>query len=365
MNDLDTLRSAFPEQPAPTTEVVTAARQRLTEQAGTPTRRRSNWLGTHRLGTALTAGMAAVAITVFAIPLAQRDSQEPPVDSAPPVPGSTGVRQLTANQILLAAATRQEQATGRYYRIRTIGASRMLRIGTGPSAYTLEQRWVHETWIPAKDSDPAWFGSRYLGARPATAEDKAKWERAGSPTRWRLEADTEDGYRIVTAAPDKGQLDRIDDNVAKRYELGSREGLTAAQIRKLPTDTAQLRKFLLRTNGLEGTRISDASWLFHMTSGLLLHTPAPPKVRAAAFRILAGLPDIRNEGEARDKLGRTGTALTLTQLASDGSFSVTYRLLIDSTSRMLSFATTGPKSGEQVIDAAGWTNDTPRIPPIR
>ncbi|MCB5163402.1 CU044_5270 family protein [Streptomyces bambusae] len=80
-------------------------------------------------------------------------------------------------------------------------------------------------------------------------------------------------------------------------------GLTWDDLKTLPTDPQALRTRLL---GGEAT-LSDG--FFGGSGQLLAQAPVPPQVRAAFFRILADLPDIRLVGEVRDAVGRTGTAV--------------------------------------------------------
>ncbi|MCO5972413.1 hypothetical protein [Actinoallomurus soli] len=48
-----------------------------------------------------------------------------------------------------------------------------------------------------------------------------------------------------------------------------------------------------------------------MAGTLLSQAPAPPRVRAAAFQMLATLPGVKAEGTAADPMGRTGRVISL------------------------------------------------------
>ncbi|MCO5986686.1 hypothetical protein NE235_11290 [Actinoallomurus spadix] len=87
-------------------------------------------------------------------------------------------------------------------------------------------------------------------------------------------------------------------------------------------------------------------------TGLLAMTPAPPAVRAAAFRALASLPEVRNLGRVD---GGQGLLIT-----DNGA---TIKLVLDpATSRIRSSTYTGKGekvTGGDTVDAAEWTNVGP------
>jgi len=92
--------------------------------------------------------------------------------------------------------------------------------------------------------------------------------------------------------------------------------VTYRQIQDLPTEPDALRSEVRRMmlNNDDGPVPPDHQDRF-LTScmiGLISTQPAPPKVRAAAFRSLAGLPQTEKLGTRRDSTGREGTALAIT-----------------------------------------------------
>lgn len=82
--------------------------------------------------------------------------------------------------------------------------------------------------------------------------------------------------------------------------------LTFAQIQRLPGDDAKLRArvvAMLPANAGDDV-LADA------LLGLLWRKPSPPGVRAAAYRLLADLPNVRYLGKRVDGLGRPGEAFS-------------------------------------------------------
>jgi hypothetical protein len=88
-----------------------------------------------------------------------------------------------------------------------------------------------------------------------------------------------------------------------------------AQLRRLPTSPARLRAFFLaHPDGSQDARQpgqTRVEWLVTAAVYLLESEPVPARVRAAAFRMLSGLPGIRNAGPVTDPLGRRGTGILL------------------------------------------------------
>jgi hypothetical protein len=316
------------------------------------------------VGIVLTAAAASVAVAALGLPMLTADDhttgQGGPDGSAAPAITSPSAKPLTAGQVLLVAAVTEEQAgapTGRYFGVRTLSHS-YLTVGTGASAYKLDRRWVIERWTGAK-GEKSWFGSRDLGAHPATAADEAKWRRAGSPSRWDLgPADSASGDHVfVSSVPAKGSVTSLV-FPGDQYFVGARDAVTSAEIRALPTEPAALRAYLLRVvDAGPGAGEINRS-LVYAASGLIFNTPAPPKVRGAALRLLASLPGAHLDEGATDLQGRRGVAVSF-DFAQKG----TLRLIIDpKTGKVLGESHRGGKDGDTTVLAWGWTNEQPRIP---
>lgn len=309
MNEFDVLRKAFPEQEPPSPEATEAARRQLVE------RPRESFARTGRLGTAITAATALVAVVGLggALLVGQhRDSVSLPAGPTT----TTAPRLTTAAEVLIALAVQQEKdekVSGTYFRVRS------LQMTTGKYA----RRTITESWMPMKPGVASWFGWVDL-AHPAPVVTKMSFR------------DVPPGYYLTGEKP-----------------------LSAKQIAALPTDPQALRKALL-TPGLSAT---DQDYTVFSAAGrLLFEMPSPPKLRGAALRVLAALPGTRIRIGVQDPLGRTGTEVGMNTTRD----SITATYIIDTTSgRLLSSTIRGPKSGSTVVLESGWTDERPTPPSTR
>ena len=246
MDELNKIRSAFPEQPGPSPHVTDQARrqvQALAREAATARRRDRLYAAAKsgRAGIGLTAVAASVALAALAAPIVLGPGSGP---DAGPVPSTVipTPRLMTASQVLLATAVKQEKnekVSGKYYRVRSL----QLRVGTrvGSPKYTLERRSITESWMPMKQGVESWFGWVDLGARPATPGDTAKWKAQGSPRSWQLNYEVDP----VTMDPNWPTVRKMTfDEVPPGYYLSGVRPVTAKQIQALPTDPAKLRTVL-------------------------------------------------------------------------------------------------------------------------
>jgi hypothetical protein len=76
--------------------------------------------------------------------------------------------------------------------------------------------------------------------------------------------------------------------------------LDYARIQRLPTDPEKLKSALLNSYELRPVRIQRQIAVIDLLQSVLSEAPAPPKVRAAAYRALAALPHIANLGRTKD-----------------------------------------------------------------
>ncbi len=99
----------------------------------------------------------------------------------------------------------------------------------------------------------------------------------------------------------------------RRFPLGqvdplTRIDVTTAELAAAPTDPARLRAWLtdrIRRAGSEPT----GGILFRAGESLVMHLPVTPPLRAAAYRMLAGLDGVHSLGPVTDRHGRAGTAV--------------------------------------------------------
>jgi hypothetical protein len=149
-----------------------------------------------------------------------------------------------------------------------------------------------------------------------------------------------------------------------------------AELQQLPTDPAALKARLLATYAGHGTEANDpmgeSQWLFTIVSGLVTDMPVSGPVRAAAFRVLADLPGTRLVPVATDALGRTGTAVTLTDAPiREGAVLQSWLIIDPRTSTALAQESHVVKAGGQqaglagtrwysaAVQSSGWTDQAP------
>ncbi|MET8909170.1 CU044_5270 family protein [Micromonospora sp. NPDC004551] len=329
------------------------------------------------LGTGLAGAAAAgvLAVSVVAAPPDARTDIPPLAGGQPGAADSTGASAtpLTARDILLAAATRAEQApaeTGRYWHVKTIDVYGPVRVGTGASAYSLLRSSINESWDAGDPREASWSGQRDLGARPRSADDERAWRAAGSPTTWNVEVDGP-ARLVLSIRPGKGSLSREPEPPRFLESLGE---LTLEQVRQLPDEPDALRAWVtdrIRTGkdmGFAAGSAESNSLLFGYLSRLLLDTPAPPKVRAAAFRILADISGVRSLGLVQDARGRSGQGVEFRSGAETEWLIVdmaTHRLLA---SKIISLPKGEPVSGGKerstLVLTAEWSDAAPQAPTL-
>ncbi|MER6948659.1 CU044_5270 family protein [Nonomuraea sp. NPDC000554] len=139
------------------------------------------------------------------------------------------------------------------------------------------------------------------------------------------------------------------------FSMAGRD-LTFAQIQRLPADAGALKE---RVAGVLPAGSADGV-LADALSGLLWSKPSPPGVRAAAYRLLADLPNVRYLGSRADQRGRQGDAFSF----APGDPDVQRTLIIDpASSQVLSSTDSGGPDGPgervELVLEAGWTDKGP------
>lgn len=366
MNDLESIRKAFPEDDGPSPEVSATARRQLQsliheeKHRSRPTLARVGWIG-----GAVTATTAVVTVVALGVPLLQGpDSGDVGVAPATLTPP----RLASASEVLIDAAVKQEadeKVSGKYYLVRTLHVDTGTRVGS--PKYTLKRQSITERWMPMKPGVASWFGWVELGYKPATPGDEAKWRAQGAPKSW-VQSELVDP---ITAAPTEPVVNKMSfEDVPPGYYLSGDKPLTAQQIAALPTDPVKLRAILLRNVEVRSDAAVDYA-VYAAAGRLLFEAPSPPKLRGAALRVLSTIPGVTIEQNVKDPLGRVGTKISLktdfgrmkpgaeATLFSDGR--VDY--IIDPVhGRLLASQTTGPKTSAEVVLESGWTDKRPTPP---
>ena len=314
---------------------------------------------------ALVAAVLAIAILV------PREDASPGAGDPPTADGST-------REMLLAAAVRAESVPtrGAYWHVRSTSTTSLRReLGRGDNPYTVEVLSVTELWT--KRNGQTWWGVREW-ARPKSPEDEAAWRRDGSPSEWCMgSTDTEPPQsNCLQTAPGIASLTRVGEDT---FVVVEGRDLTFAQLQRLPDAPEALRDWVVDAVNDDLDPSATAEILednvAEVLANLLVDVPAPPGVRAAAFRALADMPNVRSIGPTTDELGRAGvgvlidTAGILVTRGGPYKGKVTRKLIIDSdTSHVLaSEANVGessdPFSGTLILEI-GWTDQEPREPAL-
>ncbi|NDU73178.1 hypothetical protein GWI34_11105 [Actinomadura sp. DSM 109109] len=373
------LRDARPEEMDPAAPVDEGVRRAELARAmaapagagSTAPARRARPVWKLGLAAAVSAGAVAAAVVVVA----------PGGDGTPSRgPGGGGEQVLDARTVLLAAA---EKADGQTDTVRAFWhqvtvSSSTYPVGKGGGRYDVTVRSRAETWTPSRPGGKAWSAQQELGARPATKADEEAWRRAGSPGTFKIEIPVAAGGRPkgFTARTAPGPRSLSGSALVggdKVFWLG--RNVSMKDLRSLPSDPKRLRAALLRWykgHDTESNRPMAADrWLYAVARGLVLDMPVKPEVRAAAFRMLAGLPAVRSLGRVTDPQGRTGNAIGLEEKTPRGV--IRDELIIDPASgtalgsRNVMVA---PAAGEGVpagrtmnstaLVGAEWTDSKPR-----
>ncbi|MEV5575426.1 CU044_5270 family protein [Spirillospora sp. NPDC052269] len=351
--------------------VAAAGRARLLQMAGgeesvAETRRpaRTRLLASPRSRWMLGAGLLPVAAAgVAAVTLAGHGS-------APVSPSSDG----QARRVLLVAATRTESApaTGRYFRFRTERGGLSL-VGSKDHPYKVVGKTVQDVWYPVASGTTGLFSFQQLGARPATPADAAAWRAAGSPDPVRVPCDEHVVYGGNKESQTTDRCARIPmrPRPASSAPLEPGPGMfgqppVGLDLAKLSDNPATLRRQLLawtRSGGLNGPVEGDSAQLWTAALYIIASPigPVRPTLRAATYRVLAALPDVRSLGEVTDQKGRRGQALARTAKSSEGVAPGTDRLVIDPrTGAPLESSNTGNASqGYMSVLDFGYTDATP------
>lgn len=379
----DLVRRARPHSPADWSHEPQAHRvlSEVLAHPAEPTRPAADRSGVRRstvrwsfLGTGLVGAAAAAALIVPAVVSAPQPGVQPPIGTsgAPATAAAPAAR-----DILLAAATRAEAApvrSGRYWHVRKELVSGPIEVGTAPNTYHVMRREVQESWRARDAAGGNWDGLRDLGARPRTAADETAWKAAGSPTTWNLGPSDTAGKDdlVLSTRPGKGHLFK-----GNRPGPGERPPLDHSldTVRRLPTDAADLRDTMLRgiradadfPAGSESEHIR----LFGELTRLLLDAPAPPKVRAAAFRVLADIPGVRSLGDVRDAGGRPGLGVQMSMRKKGLSWA--HEIVVDAGSLQLLAEKSVSRSGAKAVPvkeqsilvyAAEWSDAEPQVPAV-
>ncbi|GAA1393655.1 CU044_5270 family protein [Catellatospora coxensis] len=309
------------------------------------------------LRIALAAGLPAAALTaavaVFLAGGTGTGTTPPRAEGTPSLgvdvttAASAAPAPRTARQFFLVAAERIEAGTatsGRYWVLAKENAQ-PLRVGPATRPYHIRYGMERAYWDNMSTAYAGAARKRFAGAAPITAEDVAAWQADGSPTRWVVI----EGKLVLT--PDPGPWRPMPGRPAPRgsekqthalptYELAGGQ-VTLAQLNALPAEPQALRRTLSGMLGRSEVQIATDHALFVAAQQLVSDLPVSPRVRAAAYRVLAEVKGATVLGTVQDQHGRTGTAVGFVRKDDGGRWYQT-RLIVD--------LTTGKALAEEIWD---------------
>ncbi|GAA1283964.1 hypothetical protein Psi02_34400 [Planotetraspora silvatica] len=373
MDDLKMVRDAYGEI-TPDPQMETRIRARLAHEGGRTASRPGFLRGRAGIGLGLLATAAAAAVAVAAVGIGTGGgSGTAPVAGAP-------ATELSAKSILLAAADQAAtESAGRYWRLHMIsGSSGKVE---GADAYTIFGPNEFEGWRSPSTQETDFTFQRELAAYPLTAEDKAAWKEAGSPTSFKVRnnADfitykaTDGAWTEQRATPkDKKFAAESFKQLCARPDAAAKcppsAQMTWSEKEKIASDPARFQE-LLFPKAAPGT--SPANKLMQGFN-FLIEQPASPAIRAKAFRVLADLPGVRSVGKVKSLDGRSGVGIAAEGEMIDGSGATfEYQVILDpKTHKVIGDKQTivggtyrglgaGTVLVEQSVMQAGWTGDTP------
>jgi hypothetical protein len=257
--------------------------------------------------------VAAILVVALAVqPLRTGAPTQP--HASRPVQSDSSARAVLLAAAASAAGQTRDTATGRYWHSLT------QVFDAGTSGYPNSTLGLDD-WVALSPNDPSWF---ILGSSPLA--------QAGSG---------------------------LNDPYHTRFDVLDRF-LTFAELQQLPTDPGGLEAYLLAIPphhpNLPVVPVSERLFTACLE---LAEVPAKPAVRAAAFRLLSGLPDLTALGRVRDPLGRTGVGIGNSRFGNPGQ-----ELIIDPvTGSLLAFEDLSSVDGHVMVThyealvESGWTSN--------
>ncbi|WP_067144225.1 CU044_5270 family protein [Microtetraspora malaysiensis] len=289
------------------------------------------------------------------------------------VPGAVGDRSAepAARGLLLAAAEQTVNAptgAGRYWHSRGVNSA-------SPTDRTSDGLCRDETWVARSPKDPSWWivhsWTRLGDVKDALLPpEKGVWSSEQAHftcVRGRRAVDSTDG-----ATPYLQRLDAFAEPGSSWPNVDGRV-VSLAEIDALPTDPESLKEVLIQWQvpGVSDERRDEI--LFEQAAEMLLELPAPSGVRAALFRLMADLPDVRSLGGVRDPLGRDAVGVAR-RSSCDQEFGGELQVLFDKdTGRLLSVKRLDGERGcadlrpisWSAVQESGWTDESPKVPADR
>ncbi|MFI2207184.1 CU044_5270 family protein [Streptomyces sp. NPDC020192] len=287
---------------------------------------------------ALVAAAASVVVSVSSFDRqapADQSTTQPPASVGAQAPGAATDVQVDGRIELLSAAKKAEAspAEGAYWQTTTLSGSVDLAEVSGrlfAVRSTSTDSWSVGVRPGTKSLMVSSLDSR---TEPRTAADKAVWQAVGSPRTVQAEVGQSSDTHSVAFTMGAGRPTVMRTDVGgKIYAVGP-DNVSYKALRALPATSDGLRRYLeglyARGNGTEGAASDRSAWILRQ-AGNLATMPVKPGVRAAAYRVMAGLPGVRVVGHVTDPLGREGVGVEFPGTYRTALGTTKQRLVIDS-----------------------------------
>lgn len=287
---------------------------------------------------ALVAVAASVVVSVGTF-----DRQAPAAPPAAQAPSGTAETPVDGHVELLSAARKAEAAPaeGTYWQTTTL--ARYVDVAEVSGRFFAVRSASTEDWsVGVRPGTKSLMVSGLDSeVEPRTAADEAVWKAVGSPHTVQVEVGQQSGTHQVAFTMGAGRPTVMRTDLGgKIYAVGP-DNVTYKDLRALPSTSGELRRCLeelyAQDNGADGGTSGRSTWMLRQ-AGNLVTMPVKPEVRAAAYRVMAGLPGVRVVGHVADPLGRAGVAV---------EFPGTYRTALGTTKQRLVI---DPSTGDMLSD---------------
>ncbi|MGW0798050.1 CU044_5270 family protein [Streptomyces sp. NPDC002692] len=306
-------------------------------------RRRSGFRPLGAVALAAVAASVAVAVGTF-------DGQGPadrptarPQSSVPPRTSGSGADLRVDGHIELLAAARNAEsapAEGTYWQTTT--ESQHVDVADANGRLIAVRSTGTDLWSVGvrPGTDSLMVSGENSATGPRTAADRKRWNAAGSPHTVVAEVGKASGNAKIAYTIGPGRPMVMHTSVGDKIYAVGPDNVSYKDLRALPSTSDGLRRHLealyARDNGADSGTSGRAAWMLRQ-AGNLITMPVKPGVRAAAYRVMAGLPGVRVVGHVTDPLGRTGVGVEFPQSYRTPLGTTRERLVVDpSTGAMLS-----------------------------
>jgi hypothetical protein len=293
--------------------------------------------------------VASVTAAVLAILAVGSQLPNQPAGQNRPGGGTeAGGSQREVETVLLPMASmaqdQTQAASGDYWEEDTItGLLAVADTGTQPYLVSQTARVVASLGVHPGEQSLLLTGEDAVTG-PASPHDASLWSAAGSPKTVYVDAPgaiaqpsiggaTSPPGPIQTLAIGTGEPSATQINLEEYMEAFAGAGLDYAELQEVLGYTDDLNpllaKMYMRISGnMDPNAPGRSQWMFDEAADLIT-MPVPSSVRAAAYRVLAGLPGIEDFGPVADVSGRSGVALSLATQYSGALGSVRDELIVD------------------------------------